>query len=386
MSKNNKSPFLTVVASILATIIGACIGFFGVNAYFSPKGSDKYPSSKTVIFDKDEAIVNTLEIHFMMLGNKNTGDSVYIKAGEVDILIDAGSKTNSLDTIKNYVNENVTDGKLEYVVVTHAHEDHYAGFTVADTGIFDSYEIGTIIDFSKSAKDGEAGQPKGQYKKYLDERDGAIENGAEHKTAASLFNDGVGNGNVFTLAEDITMEVLYNYYYDNQSSDENEHSVCVMLNHGDRKFLLTGDLEEDGESRLVDNNDMGEVMLYKAGHHGSKTSSSAKLLSEIQPKICVVTCCCGNDEYTDTKANQFPTQAFINRISVYTERVFVTTMGALGYLPDNLKEQEYGPMNGNIVVNSVPNRVEVICSENDTLLKDTLWMQNEREMPEAWAS
>ena len=76
-------------------------------------------------------ISGDLSIHFLELGNKYTGDATFIKAGDVDILVDAGSRVGSIPTIASYINNYVTDGVLEYVFVTHAHEDHYGGFQLA---------------------------------------------------------------------------------------------------------------------------------------------------------------------------------------------------------------------------------------------------------------
>ena len=42
-------------------------------------------------------------------------------------------------------------------------------------------------------------------------------------------------------------------------------------------------------------------------------------------------------------------------------------------------------MNGNIVVTSDREGVTVQCSNNNTLLKDTDWFKENRNMPEAWA-
>lgn len=98
----------------------------------------------------------------MMLGNDAAGDSVYIKAGETDILIDAGSNGSSAPTLISYINQYCTDGKLEYVIATHGHTDHIASFagntdakatnfkgeTVGKTGIMYYYAIDTFIDFS----------------------------------------------------------------------------------------------------------------------------------------------------------------------------------------------------------------------------------------------
>ena len=100
----------------------------------------------------------------------------------------------------------------------------------------------------------------------------------------------------------------------------------------------------------------------------------------IQPQIVCVCCCAGTDEYTDAKENQFPTQAMIDRVSVYTDRVYVTSLG------DESAESGYVSMNGNIVVTSNRQGVEVNCSNNNTLLKDTAWFIENRKMPSAWAS
>ena len=125
-----------------------------------------------------------------------------------------------------------------------------------------------------------------------------------------------------------------------------------------------------------------KVELYKAGHHGSKTSSNDCLLDVIKPKICVVCCCAGTDEYTDTVANQFPTQDFIDRISKHTDKVYVPLLGDTDYT----NGKDFAPMNGNIKVISNATGVSVNCSNNDVLLKDTDWFKNKRITPTAWAT
>lgn len=127
-------------------------------------------------------------------------------------------------------------------------------------------------------------------------------------------------------------------------------------------------------------NQLPEVALFKAGHHGSKTSSNDCLLSVIKPKIVCVCCCAGTDEYTDNKENQFPTQAMIDRVSAYTDQVYVTSLG------DDEAAGGFTSMNGNIVVTSNRSGVTVDCSNNNTLLKDTAWFQENRTMPSAWLS
>ena len=102
----------------------------------------------------------------------------------------------------------------------------------------------------------------------------AVAAGAVHYTALQCWNQTDGAQRVYEVSDGVEMEILYNYYYENESKDENNYSVCLMFNQGDKHFLFTGDLEEDGEEQLVVYNQLPKVELFKAGHHGSKTSSN----------------------------------------------------------------------------------------------------------------
>ena len=328
---------------------------------------------------------NDLSFHFLELGNNYTGDSTYIKAGDVDILIDAGSRQNSADAIANYVNNYCTDGKLEYVIATHAHQDHIAGFTDTGTrdGIFKRYECGVIIDFART------NATSAVYNNYVAARDAEIAAGATHYTALDCCNETNGAKKTYELGEGMTMTILYQRFYEENSGDENNYSVCVLFNHGDNYYLLTGDLEAEGEASLVENNALPEVQLFKAGHHGSYTASTDALLSAIKPKIVCVCCCAGAVEYTKTKNNHtFPAQEFIDRVAPYTARVYVTTLGFVEYNETKGKYEDtgYTSMNGVITVLSSGGEVTVTCSNNDTLLKDTDWFKDNRTCPAAWSS
>ena len=146
-----------------------------------------------------------------------------------------------------------------------------------------------------------------------------------------------------------------------------------MINqNNDKHYLFTGDLEKDGEKSLVDSNTLPVVDVYKAGHHGSSTSSNDCLLSLITPDICCVCCCAGSSEYTINNDNTFPTQEFINRIAAYTDKVYVTSV--IDYKKSREQnEQIFKSLNGNIIVSCNGNAVAVNCSNNNTMLKDSDW-------------
>ncbi|MBP5610181.1 MAG: MBL fold metallo-hydrolase, partial [Clostridia bacterium] len=328
------------------------------------------PPKATTYGDKD------LSFHFLELGNNYTGDSTYIKAGDVDILIDAGSRQNSAATIAEYVDKYCTDGKLEYVIATHAHQDHIEGFTNTskNLGIFGRYECETIIEFAKTNQ--KLKTEKGNntlYGNYVEARNNEVAAGAKVYTALECWNNENGAKRTYLLGEGMSMTILYQEFYEKNAAKENDYSVCVLFNHGENYYLFTGDLEEPGESSLAKENELPEVELYKAGHHGSDTSSKDVLLSEIKPKIVCVCCCCGAVEYTQNLENTFPAQAFVDRIAPYTDKVYVTTLGIVEYndTKGKYEDKDFTSMNGNITVLSSGGNVTVGCSNNDTLLKDT---------------
>lgn len=76
---------------------------------------------------------------------------------------------------------------------------------------------------------------------------------------------------------------------DIRSTNPNEHSLILMLRYGDQSVLLTGDAETQAEQLLTRQfGDWLKATIFKAGHHGSRTSSHGFLLDVVQPEKVVV--------------------------------------------------------------------------------------------------
>lgn len=315
-----------------------------------------------------------MSVNFLELGNEYTGDATFIKAGEVDILIDAGSRNASAGTISSFIDKYCEDGVLEYVIATHAHQDHIAGFvgTKDVKGIFDRYQVETIIDFNLH------NTTSNVYKDYVSKRDAEVKAGAVHYTALDCVKEQNGASKVFDIAPGVEMEILYQEFYEKQTSDENDYSVCTLFTHADNHYLFTGDLEAEGEKSLVANNELPQVQLFKGAHHGSYTANTDALLSVIKPENVCICCCAGSDEYTKNKDNMFPAQAAINRLGKYTEKIYVTTVVD--------EEKKYKSLNGNITFYSLKGKNDdytITGSNNSTILKDTDWFKANRTWPGA---
>ena len=364
-----KSKFLSFVFCIISLIVGIVVGFSGYALANSPQSDTLFKIAS-----------GDLSVHFLELGNKYAGDCIYVKANDKDILIDAGSRQGSITTIKSYVDNYCTDNTLEYVIATHAHQDHIAAFssTASKKGVFAEYDCQNIIDFGTATKYERNGASKTQvYEKYVAERDAEIENGANYIAVSNYQNADFEK--VIDLGSGITLTILDNYYYYNSTSNENNYSVCLLLSNGSDNILLTGDLEGEGEEKLVENNTLPECTLFKAAHHGSYTGSTDALLSVIKPKNVVVTCVAGATEYTSNPDNTFPAQDAINSIANYTKNVYVTSV-CIDY-----DSGKYASMNGNIMFVFNKDGVRLNCSNNYTILKDTTWFSQNRSTPTAWA-
>ncbi len=387
-----------LICAFIFLILGAGLGIAGKIFLFAD--SYEIPDTETVTQEVAQGSIETevvksqeLSIHFIELGNKYTGDCTLIKVGDVEVLIDAGSRASSVQPIYEYVSTYV-DGFLDYVIVTHAHQDHYAAFATNENvdSLFDLFNVETVIKFSNTNQKATAKLYSNFNRELEQTKNKKIDPNDESKTtqvytALECYNnEKTGAQRTYNLGNNVSLEILYHRFYEEKSSTENNYSVCVMINQNDEKYyLFTGDLEEDGESSLVDEYrreygvKMPEVVLYKAGHHGSKTSSSSKLLTDISPEIVCVCCCAGSSEYTSNKANQFPTQEFIDRIAPHTSQVYVTTM-CLDY-----NKGAFQSFNGNIIVYSnVGGETFVACAKNDILLKDTDWFKQNRTCPQVW--
>lgn len=311
-------------------------------------------------------------IHFLEVGNKYTGDCTYIKAGDKDILIDAGSRKNSAETIITYVNQFCTDRTLEYVIATHAHQDHIAGFVglANNDGVFDYYTCETIIDYAKTNA---TSSIKEDYE-ILRDLEVTNEN-AKHYTALECYNNKNGASREYQLSENVKMQILYQKFYEEETSDENDYSVCLLFTYGEDNFLFTGDLEHEGEQSLIQNNNLPKCKVFKGGHHGSPTSNTPELLSIIKPEIVCVCCCCGSDEYTSNIANMFPSQQFVDNVAPYTDAIYVTTI---------IDGDSYKSMNGNIIIYFTSDNLQLRCTNDNKKFKDTDWFKQNRTKPSNW--
>lgn len=97
----------------------------------------------------------------------------------------------------------------------------------------------------------------------------------------------------------------------------NASSMVLELEYGEFQMLFTGDLEGEGEQQLIESGLLEDYDVLKAGHHGSKNSSSEKMLELVQPEFTMISA---------GKENRYghPHQEVLERLGKVGSRIYCT--------------------------------------------------------------
>jgi competence protein ComEC len=119
----------------------------------------------------------------------------------------------------------------------------------------------------------------------------------------------------------------------------NDDSLVLRIQYGRVEVLLTGDAGAEFEQRLPDDLSAAPIRILKAGHHGSRTSTSDRLVAAMRPQVALISVGRGNlfgHPAPDVLARLSAAGAQIFRtdrdgaISVETDGVTVRILTALG--------------------------------------------------------
>lgn len=206
-----------------------------------------------------------LSVSFLDIGQ---GDSILITAPNGrQILIDGGRDSTVLNRLGQKLG--FFDRSIDVVLATHPDADHIGGLPFVIDRYQVSYLVDSLIDSDTNA-----------YKALLAT--------AENHHLKTYF---ARRGMIIVLDEKagVYLHVLYPEADDFVITDTNDMSIVVKLVYGDTAFVLTGDAPKDVEAKLVstDGNYLRSNIL-KAGHHGSKTSSSPSFVADVHPAYGVI--------------------------------------------------------------------------------------------------
>lgn len=198
-----------------------------------------------------------LTVHFIDVGQ---ADCALLQCGDQAMLIDGGNVEDSKLVVAYLQDQGIT--VLDYVVNTHAHEDHVGGLA----GVLAVYETNNLWcpvteHSSKCFSD---------FLKYADQQD-----------LTPVCPD---PGSVYSLGEtEITVLGPVSDDYDTNNS-----SIVLRADYGSTSFLFTGDAEAQAEKDILASGRDVSATVLKVGHHGSETSSCYQWLRAVDPEYAVI--------------------------------------------------------------------------------------------------
>ena len=176
------------------------------------------------------------------------------------MLIDGGNAADS-NVIYTYLKKHEVK-HLDYIIATHAHEDHVGGLPGALKYATVSTAYSPVTSFTTNAFD--------NFKKGLSQQ------------GVSLTVPEVGTQ--FKLGSASCQIMAVN----TETSDTNNTSIVLRIVYGDTSFLFTGDAEIPVEQVLVNSGFNLKSTVLKVGHHGSNSSTSYLFLREVMPEYAVI--------------------------------------------------------------------------------------------------
>lgn len=200
-----------------------------------------------------------LEIFFF---DVNQGDSSFVTYNNVSILIDTGEKIFTNDVIKILKSKNIKN--IDYLILTHDHSDHSSGFFE----IYNNFKIENLI-LPDTLRD---------------ETFNEIENFLENSNVKINY---IKNPSNLKISNNFNIKFLSSFK--NTPEEFNDSSLVFKLSINDFDVLYTGDIEENGQLNVLNQDLKSEIL--KVPHHGAYNNDKnnvEKFLTKVTPLISII--------------------------------------------------------------------------------------------------
>lgn len=209
---------------------------------------------------------DVLEVFFF---DVNQGDSSFVNYKNTSILIDTGEIEFTNRVVKILKSKKIK--RLDYLILSHDHADHVSGFSE----IYKNFEIINLI------------LPDTLRKETFNDVEKILKNS---KTKIIYIK----NPTNLKISNDFNINFLSSF--ENPPKEFNDSSLVFKLSVRNFDILYTGDVEEDGQLKLLNKNLKSEIL--KIPHHGAYNNDKnnlEKFFEKVNPIISIISV--GNNTY-----------------------------------------------------------------------------------------
>jgi competence protein ComEC len=205
-----------------------------------------------------------LHISFLDVGE---GDAILIQQGNQQVLIDGGPGAQDV-TLGLGNKMPFWDRTIELIILTHPHADHIAGLVEA----LKRYKVEQVL------------YPDLDYESALYEEWLRLikEKNIKSTTAQAGQRIDLGEGIIINVLNPQTPPLT------GTESDIDNNGMVLRLSLNKVSFLLTADIEEEAEFRLIAERAGLASTVLKVAHHGSNTSTTPEFLAVANPEVAVI--------------------------------------------------------------------------------------------------
>lgn len=263
----------------------------------------------------DSAVVNVVEpvgdlrIYYLDVGQ---ADATLIVNDGKYMLIDAGNNEDGKNLVKYLQNMGIEE--FEYVIATHAHEDHIGGMDdVINNFQINNFYMPDVVTTTATFED---------VVEALEDNNLSFDT----PSIGDVFSFGGCNFTVLSVTDD--------------EGDLNDNSIVLRLVYGDNSFLFMGDATSAIEKNILKLGIDLKTDVYKVAHHGSSYSNTLAFLEEVSPTYAIISVGEGN-------SYGHPHDEALNNVKSVCNNIYRTDV------------------NGTVIVDSDGENINISFSETD---------------------
>lgn len=244
--------------------------------------------------DSLEENTNTIGIYAPSLANSEGSQMCTLLIGNnKTILFDTG-RVNDATSNKNYFENKLNGRKIDYIILSHYHNDHIGGFSSFQSLYSDNIKVYLPMNFDSYYN----GSDKAQItQNRTDIIDFLTTNNIEYEEVST---DKVLDIDNFKVELTNSTTQAYTYYLSVVAPSYNSYSMNALVRYGDTKVLFTGDSNEITQNYLLSQNQVEKVNIMTSPHHGYERYANTEYVRKTNPDYEFESL--GNSSYTQEQA------------------------------------------------------------------------------------